>query len=133
MVVEMHETFKKIGHLPVNVHFTMNRYPIRNHQCVISKAGFTKTMKSHPIPESILFPTEDNFDPTIPDCRRFRWKENVKFLLQYFLTPEYDVPGEISLSDIFVTLTHNNFNKKNNFNKNLDSLNSMKHWKIFAI
>ena len=35
----MHETFKKIGHLPVNVHFTMNRYPIRNHQCVISKAS----------------------------------------------------------------------------------------------
>ena len=78
----MHETFQKIGHLPVNVHFTMNRYPIRNHQCVISKAGFTKTIKSHPIPESILFPTEDNFDPTLPDCRRFRWKEHVKFLFE---------------------------------------------------
>ena len=78
MVVEMHETFKKIGHLPVNVHFTMNRYPIRNHQCIISKTGQTntsKTIKNHGIPDSILFPTDENFDPTVSDCRRFRWKE----------------------------------------------------------
>ena len=74
MVVEMHETFKKIGHLPVNVHFTMNRYPIRNHHCTISKAGQTKTIKHHSIPDSILFPTEENFDPTVSDSRRFRWK-----------------------------------------------------------
>ena len=74
----MHETFQKIGHLPVNVHFTMNRYPIRNHHAVISKvtprSNQSMDRKFHQISESILFPTENNFDPT--DNRKFRWKVN---------------------------------------------------------
>ena len=74
----MHPAFLPKRHSPVNLSFTLNRYPIRNHQSVVSKVSFPSnaecsSKQSARIPLHYIFPAEFEFQNY--DTRKFTWEK----------------------------------------------------------
>ena len=73
VVIDLHPSFLQKKSRPVNVRFTLNRYPFRQfHHAVNVRRR---------LPEILLFPTLENYPSNPRDERRFRWNtpfENVE-------------------------------------------------------
>ena len=87
--IEMHPSFLSKKHQPVDISFTLNRYPIRNHHsvCQQTQANSDFQRRKSKIPLNYTFPNEARFQNR--DSRRFTWAlfyEVSRYLLDRMLT-----------------------------------------------